>query len=226
VSALADAATDRLTIASAPATGPITFMAWVKLANTANTTNTIMRFDAGGGTALINALRSQVPGMYSSSSTTGVVGTSISTGTWVCVACTRDAANAGQLFQGSTPGSLTKTTATVNSTGTPSSFNLFGRSSSDATDWFSGSMAYVRLWTAVLSDAEIATESQTLTSAGTPAARTSGLWGSWPFAAAALTDVSGNGRNWTAGSTALTADTDPVLSTGASPKNSAFFAFF
>lgn len=217
---LADAATDRLTIASAPATGPITFGAWIKLTNTTNATNTIMRFDAGGGTALILALRSQIPGMYSSSSTTGVTGSSISTGTWTYVACTRDAANAGQLFQGTTPGSLTKTTATVNSSGTPSSFNLFGRSTSDATDWFVGSLAYVRLWTAVLSDTAIATESQ-----NTAAVTTANLWGSWPFAAASLSDTSGNARNWTAGSTALSSDTDPVLAT-TNPMGGAFLPFF
>lgn len=221
---LADAATDRLSIASAPATGPITLMAWIKLANTVNATNTVLRFDAGGGTALILALRSQVPGMYSAASTTGVVGSAVSTGTWTCVACTRDAANAGQLFQGTTPGSLAKTTATVNSTGTPSSVNLFGRSTSDATDWFSGSLAYIRLWTAVLSDSEIATESQTATSVATPAARTANLWGSWPLAAASLSDVSGNGRNWIAGSTALSTDTDPVLGVSAA-RNGAFLPF-
>lgn len=221
----ATAATDRVSIASAPATGPITLIAWVKLTNTTNATNTVFRFDSGGSTALILALRSQIPGMYSAASTTGVTGSTVSTGVWTCIACTRDAANAGQLFQGTTPGSLTKTTATVNSSGTPSSVNLFGRSTSDATDWFVGSLAYVRLWTAVLSDTEIATESQTATSVSTPAARTSNLWGSWPLASASLSDVSGNSRNWTAGSTSLTSDTDPVLSTF-TPKASAFFAFF
>lgn len=216
----ATAATDRVSIASAPATGPITFGAWIKLTNTTNTTNTIMRFDASGGTALILALRSQVPGMYSAASTTGVTGTTVSTGTWTYVACTRDAANAGQLFMGTTPGSLTKTTATVNSSGTPSSFNVFGRSTSDATDWFIGSLAYVRLWTSVLSDTAIATESQ-----NAAAVTTANLWGSWPLAAASLSDTSGNSRNLTAGSTSLTSDTDPVLTT-ANPKGGAFLPFF
>jgi hypothetical protein len=217
---LADAATDRLNIASAPATGPVTIGAWVKLANTVNATNTIFRFDASGSTALILALRSLVPGMYSAASTTGVTGSSVSTGVWTYIACTRDAANAGQLFQGTTPGSLTKTTATVNSSGTPTNVNLFGRSTSDATDWFSGSLAYVRLWTAVLSDTAIATESQSTT-----AVTTANLWGSWAFASASLSDTSGNARNWTAGSTALTSDTDPVLTT-ANPKGGAFLPFF
>lgn len=217
---LADAATDRLTFSTTLATSPVTIGAWVKLTNTVNATNTILRFDASGSTALILALRSQVPGMYSAASTTGVTGSTVSTGVWTYIACTRDAANAGQLFQGTTPGSLTKTTATVSSSGTPSSINLFGRSTSDATDWFSGSLAYVRMWTVILSDAEVAAESQSTT-----AVKTASLWGNWPFAAAALSDTSGNARNWTAGSTALSADTDPVLTT-ANPRGGDFLPFF
>lgn len=213
---LADAATDRCSIASAPAAGPLTVCVWVKLANTVNATNTILRLDAGGGTALILALRSLVPGLYSAASTTGVVGSAVSTGTWTFLGATRDAANAGQLFQGTTPGSLTKTTATVNSSGSPSSVNVFGRSTSDATDWFSGTLAYVRVWTAVLSDAEVAAESQSATPV-----RTANLWASWALAAAALTDGSGNARPLVAGSTALSAATDPALSSGRSQAISA-----
>lgn len=206
--ARADAATDRVSIASAPATGPLTICAWVKLASTTNATNTLVRFDAGGTTALILALRSLVPGFYSAASTTGLTGTAISTGTWYFLAATRDAANAAQLFQGTNPTSLSKVTGTVSSSGTPTSVNVFGRSTSDATDWLDGSEAHLRMWTAVLSDSEIAAEA----ASATPV-RTSGLWSTWEFVAAALTDGSGNGRNLTAGSTALASDTDPVAGT-------------
>jgi hypothetical protein len=212
VAARSDAATDRVSRTTAPSLASVTVCAWVKIGAThaGNLFHPIMRVEASGGSAMIFGFKGtngRTPSLYSGSSTTGISGTEVALATYVFVAATM-AAGAAQLFQGTTPGSVSKVTGTVNTTGTPDTITVFGRSPSDGTEWLEGTLAGVRMWTAVLSDAEIAAESLSLT-----AVRTSGLWASWPFAAAALTDASGNSRPLTAGSTGLSSDTDPTLST-------------
>jgi hypothetical protein len=229
MAATSDVATDRVARTTAPSLASVTVCAWAKVnaVHAGNLFHPIMRVEASGGSAMIFGFKGtngRTPSLYSGSSTTGISGTEISLSTYVFMLATMSAGSA-QLFQGSTPGTLSKVTGTVNTTGTPDTVTIFSRSPSDGSEWLEGTLYGVRLWTGVLSDAEATAESLIAPSVSTPAARTSGLWGSWPFIGAALTDVSGNGRNLTAGSTALTADTDPVLST-ASPKQGAFFGFF
>lgn len=212
MAARSDAATDRVSRTTAPSLASVTVCAWVKIGAThaGNLFHPIMRVEASGGSALIFGFKGtngRTPSLYSGSSTTGISGTEVALATYVFVAATMSA-GAAQLFQGTTPGSVSKVTGTVNTTGTPDTVTVFSRSPSDGSEWLEGTLAGVRMWTAVLSDAEIAAESLSLT-----AVRTSGLWASWPFAAAALTDASGNSRPLTAGSTGLSSDTDPTLST-------------
>jgi Concanavalin A-like lectin/glucanases superfamily len=212
MAAVADAATDRVSRATAPSLASITVMAWAKIGavHAGNLFHPIMRVEAGGGTALVlgyKGTNGRTPSLYSAASTTGIAGTEIALGTYQCVAATM-AAGSAAIFSGTTPGTLAKVTGTVNTSGTPDTVTLFSRSPSDGSEWLEGTLAYVRMWTAVLSDAEIALESQ-----ATSAVRTANLWADWSLAAAALTDGSGNSRTLTAGSTALAAATDPVLST-------------
>lgn len=212
MAARSDAATDRVSRTTAPSLAAVTVCAWAKIGVThaGNLFHPIMRVEASGGSAMIFGFKGangRTPSLYSGSSTTGISGTEVALSTYVFVAATMSA-GAAQLFQGTTPGSVSKVTGTVNTTGTPDTVTVFSRSPSDGSEWLEGTLAGVRMWTAVLSDAEIAAESLSLT-----AVRTSGLWASWPFAAAALTDASGNSRPLTAGSTALSSDTDPALAT-------------
>lgn len=211
MAARSDAATDHVTIASAPAITAFTVCAWVKIANAAaGSFNPMMRVDAGGGTALVVGFKGtngRTPSVYSAASSAGINGTEVALSTYVFIAATRSGTTA-QLFQGTTPGSLTKVSGTVNSTGTPSALGIFGRAAGDNSEWLDGTMAYFRVWTNVLSDAELASESQSATPV-----RTTDLWADWRFAAAALTDSGPSGRTLTAGTTALAADTDPVLGT-------------
>lgn len=207
-----DAATDRVSLASAPSLAAFTVMGWVKVVNSVSPFfHEIVRFsDAGASSNLILGMTGAAgltPRTYSSGSTSGVVaGTAYTLGQWVFVASSHNG-SAAALYHGATPGSLTKVTGTV-TVGTPNQLTLFSRSASDGSEWLDGSLAYVRMYTAVLSDAEIAAESQSAT-----AVRTSGLWAHYPLAAAALTDTSGNARNLTAGTTPLSSDADPALGT-------------
>jgi hypothetical protein len=207
-----DAATDRCSRATAPSMATVTIAAWAKVVNSASPLfHPIMRLsDAGDATLWIVGFKGangRTPSVYSASNTTGISGAEVALGTWVYVAATLSG-TAAQLLTGTVPGTLSKVTGTVGS-GTPTQFGVFGRSAADGSEWLDGSIAYLRVWTSVLSDAQIAAESQS----ATPVV-TAGLWGHWPFAAAALTDTSGNSRNLTAGSTALASDTDPTLTTG------------
>ncbi|MFF4600540.1 LamG-like jellyroll fold domain-containing protein [Amycolatopsis sp. NPDC001319] len=211
MAATSDAATDRVSRTTAPSLASVTFCCWARVnaVHAGNLFHPMIRVEAGGGTAAIYSFRGtngRTPTLYSSSSTTGISTAEQALSTWVFLAFTMNSGPA-QVFAGTTPGSLTKTTGTVNTAGTPDTITLFSRSPSDGSEWLEGSMAYVRMWTAVLSDAELAAES-----ASTTPVRTSGLWANWPLAAASLADASGNSRPLTAGSTALAADTDPPLS--------------
>lgn len=208
---LADAATDRVSINQAPALGAWSVCAWVKLATNASF-SPIVRVEAGGGTAMVFGFKNLTPSLYSASSPAGIVGPGTTLNQYVFVAATRNG-TAGALYQGTDPASLTKTTGTVNSAGTPDTWTVFSRSPSDGSEWFSGIIAYLRTWgTTVLTDAEVAAEG-----AATAPVK-AGTWGVWPFGnngsgGVSLNDTSGNARHLTAGSTLLSLATDPTLTT-------------
>lgn len=212
MAARSDAATDRVSRSTAPSLASFTICAWAKVVNSAAPLfHPITRFsDAGDSSSWIVGFKGtngRTPSCYSPGNATGISGAEVALGTWVFVAATLSG-TAAAIHTGTSPGSLTKVTGTVAAANTPTQFGVFGRSAADGSEWLDGSLAGLRMWTAVLSDAEIVSESQSIA-----AVRTSGLWGSWPFASAALTDASGNSRNLTAGSTALSSDTDPTLTT-------------
>lgn len=210
MAARSDAATDRVTLASAPSMTAVTICGWFKVnAASASSFNAMWRLSlsSGDSTTWILSFRGtngRTPTLYSPSNTTGIAAPEQTLDTYVFLAATLSG-TAAQLLYGNTPGSLTKVTGTVAASNTPDTLCVFGRSTGDATEWLDGTAAHLRIWTAVLSDAEIAAESQSATPV-----RTANAWSNWAFAAAALTD-SVAARNLTAGSTALTSATDPAL---------------
>jgi hypothetical protein len=214
VAARSDAATDRVTVASAPAMTAITIAGWARIeAASASSFNPIARFHTLSGDATswivgFKGTNGRTPAVYSPGNTTGISAAEQTLSTYVYVAATLSG-TAAQLLYGNTPGSLTKVTGTVAASGTPDRIALFGRSAADGSEWLNGTLAYMRIWTAVLSDAEIAAES----ASATPV-RTANAWSNWAFAAAALTDTVAS-RDLTAGSTALASATDPVLAAAA-----------
>lgn len=212
-----DAATDRVSLGSAPSTAALTIAGWARIDSAAGGSfNPVIRLSINAGDVSswivgFKGTNGRTPSVYSPSNVTGISAPEMTLGTWVYLAATLNAGSA-QLLYGTVPGALSKVTGTVAASGTADRLCFFGRSAADGSEWLAGALAYQRIWTAVLSDAEIAAESQSAT-----VVQASNLWASWPFAAAALTDASGNARNLSAGSTALDADTDPVLDTGPGP---------
>jgi len=209
VAGLADAATDRVSIAQAPALTAWSVCAWVKPAASASF-QPIVRVEAGGGTAMVFGMKGLTPSLYSAASTTGINGTAQSIGTYVFMAAVRNGTTA-TLYWGTNPGSLSSVSGTVNSSGTPDTWTVFGRSPSDGSEWFSGTVDYLRTWGAtMLTAGEVAAEAASAT------AVKAGTWGNWPFGdngsgGVSLNDVSGNARHLTAGSTPLTLVSDVSL---------------
>lgn len=207
-----DAATDRVSLASAPTVTSLTVMGWGKVVNTVSPFfHQMVRFsDASGNSSLIlgfTGTNGRTPRSYSTGSPTGIVAAAESSNNQWMFMCSTHSGSSAQLFSGTTPGTLAKVTGTV-TVGTPNQLTLFSRSSSDGSEWLDGSLNYFRIYTAVLSDTEIATESTSAT-----AVRTSNLWVDLNMNGTTLTDLSGNSRVPTAGTTPLTADTDPLLTT-------------
>jgi hypothetical protein len=89
---------------------------------------------------------------------------------------------------------------------TAAGFTFGGRDTSDATEWFNGRIAYPRLWASTMTQSEMLAEW-----ASTMPVRSS-QWGAYALSGVGdLADVSGNGRNLTAGSTAVTTEAGPPI---------------
>jgi hypothetical protein len=207
---LADAATDRVSVASAPSLATWSVCCWAKVAASASF-SPMVRVEAAGGTAMVFGFKSLTPSLYSAASTTGINGTAVTLGAYVFIGATRNGTTCA-LYQGVVGGaSLTKVTGTVNSSGTPDTWTAYGRSPSDGSEWFSGTQSLLRTWgAAVLTDVEMDVEFKSATAVKT------GAWGNWPLGnngsgGVSLLDISGNARHLVAGSTPLTLSADPTF---------------
>lgn len=217
MAARSDAATDRVTLSTAPSMTAITIAGWARIeAAAASSFNPIARFHTFSGDASswivgFKGGNGRTPSVYSPGNSTGISAAEQTLSTYVFLMATLSG-TAAQLAYTNTPGgTLTKVTGTVAASGTPDRITFFGRSAADGSEWLNGTLAYWRIWLAVLSDAEGQAES----ASATPV-RTANAWSNWGFAAAALTDTVAS-RDLVAGSTALASAADPVLAQAAGP---------
>ncbi|MFD5697447.1 LamG-like jellyroll fold domain-containing protein [Streptomyces lasiicapitis] len=211
-----DQASDRVSYTAsappAPATA-FTVTLWARLRVDRDDFSTMMRLhSSAGGSTTVNITTGSsgtTPVVVSPGNTGGIVGTdALAVDTWRMVAVTvaGTGASDGKIYTRTIGGSTNVVTGEVSGGATPDGLTLFGRSAGDSGEWFNGGLAYVRVWSAVLSQAEIEAEWASAT-----IVRTSGVWANWPMVAD-INDVSGNGRNLTAGTTALSTEDDPPLS--------------
>ncbi|KOV86064.1 MULTISPECIES: LamG-like jellyroll fold domain-containing protein [unclassified Streptomyces] len=213
----ADQASDRVSYTASPPPNPATALTvtfWARLRVDLNDFSTMMRLhSASGGSTTINLAAGSngtTPVVVSPGNTSGIVGgDELVVDAWRMIAVTVAGTGAtdGRIYTRTVGGTTNVTTGQVSGGSTPDGLTLFGRSPGDAGEWFNGGLAYVRVWSAVLSQAEIEAEWASPT-----IVRTSGVWANWPMLTNIL-DVSGNGRNLTAGTTALTTEDDPPLTT-------------
>lgn len=210
-----DQATDRVTYAASPPPSPATaFTAtfWARLRVDRDDFSTMMRLhSASGGSTTVNLATGSsgtTPVVVSPGNTGGIIGADpLVVDTWLMLAITSAGTGAtdGKLYTRTVGGSTNVVTGQVSGGATPDGITLFGRSAGDSGEWFNGGLAYVRVWSAVLTQGEIEAEWASATRV-----RTSGLWADWPMLTN-INDISGNGRHLSAGTTALTTEDNPPL---------------
>lgn len=209
-----DAATDRISIADTlpdPAMAiTITGWAYVSADTGANATMCRVHAASGGSTSITFATDGAAPAGAGYFTGGGSITSSTQSpvGAWrkVAVTCT---GTSGNLYVATVGGGTDNDAGTVAGAASPTGLTLGGRSPVDGSEWFNGRLAYWRVWSAALSQAEIEAEW-----ASTTPVRAAGLWADWPLETHTdLTDHSGNGRDLSAGSTAVTTEAGPPLAT-------------
>ncbi len=202
-----DASTDILTYTGtgpAIATTGVTVCFWVYLAVDLNTYGTLCRLQNGGTTVFSIGLEADGTSLW----VFGPSGTFDSThdltaGAWSRVSLTISAAGVANLYTATATGSVNTVTNT-SGTGTGTAITLGSRP--DNSEWANVRLSDVRFWDVVLTSTEIELE----WASSTPIRR-SNLWADWPLRAAGqLMDQSGNNRTLTAGSTAVSTESDPI----------------
>lgn len=206
-----DADTDRISYAGSvpdPASG-FTLTAWAFLSVDRNDNSTFARLFAGSTTATLATDTNGTDGpAYFTAGGSLVATTDFVVGEWrkVAYSCT---GTAGKVYAATPAGATEVVSGTVVGAASPTGITLGGRSPSDATEWFNGRLAYVRVWSAVLSQAQIEAEWVS----ATPVVTTN-LFADWPLADASdLTDHFGD-HDLVAGSTAVTTEDGPPVNTG------------
>lgn len=138
-----------------------------------------------------------------------VQSTGLAVGEWRYVVLSRTAGGDAALYVSTADGDFEIDTGTI-STAVPAGITLGGRGPFDSSEPFDGAVAYWRMWSAVLSDVE---ELEAERSSPDPV-RTADLWAAWPLVDHTdLTDHSGGGHHFTAGSVPATTEDDPPVST-------------
>lgn len=210
-----DAATDRISYTGGTAppdtsTG-IAFTCWAYLSVDQNDFSAIFRlWSAALGTRvnLATSANGETPGLFSAGNTGGVNSPmSLVVNTWRAVGCSITGTTGDIFCADATLSTVQTASGTVSGGSVAGGFTFGGRDTSDATEWFNGRIAYPRLWSTTMTQAEMLTEW-----ASTTPVRSSGLWGAYALSGVGdLADVSGNARHLTAGSTAVTTETGPPI---------------
>lgn len=220
-----DAASDRISYSGSnppdPASG-FTILGWAMVVVDNNDNSTLARLHASSGGSTSANIATDSDGTTGPNYFTGGGSISSSTGLpvgqWRKWAATCTGTN-GNLYASTVAGPTEADSGTVSGAATPTGITLGGRSSGDSSEWFNGRLAYVRLYSAVLSQSEIEAEWASATSV-----RTSNLWAHWPLTTASdLNDASGNGRHLVAGTTSVTTEDGPPISV---PTKTGFMMFF
>lgn len=208
-------ANDRVSYTASPPPDPATALTitfWARLRVDRDDFSTMLRLHASSGSSTRVTLATNssgtVPAIFSPGNTGGIIGPdALVVDQWRMLAITIAGTGAtdGRIYTRTVGGSTNVATGQVSGGTVPDGITLFGRSASDSSEWFNGGLAHVRVWSAVLTQSEIEAE----WNSATPV-RSTNLWASWSLATD-LTDASGNGRNLSAGLTALSVEDDPPI---------------
>ncbi|MBV9919992.1 MAG: hypothetical protein JOY78_03930 [Pseudonocardia sp.] len=181
-----DQTQDRLLYSTIAPPSTFTITMWVYLTTDRGTWSTFLQLrDSGDATvAELAAGSSGHSGPLYWDGSGDLVGTTdFTVGAWRKIAITRTGSS-GKLYSATPTGTTELISGTVN-TATPSSLTLGSRGPFDGSQFWNGRIACVRVWSAVLSQAEIEAEWPSATPV-----RTSNLWANWRMAGTSdLTDT-------------------------------------
>lgn len=210
-----DAATDQLELAAGLSTDPITVTAWVRN-QTANASGTFFRQRAGATVATFCASAGGLngPQLSTTGGTAGPfipgVGDALPIGGWRRVGFTISGTGSNNCtcyWGDADPATSLQSVAGTVAVGTGTGTSVGGRGGGDNSESWGGDIAFMRVWAATLTGAEMKTEL-----ASRDVVVTSGIWAHWALQGALdLTDHSGNGRGLSVGSTSVTTVSGPPI---------------
>jgi hypothetical protein len=213
-----DAASDRVSYAGASGNPPTPSAGWsaswwVYISVDRDDFSTMLRLhnSSGGSTVLNLAMASSgtAPGAFTAGGSV-TIGTQLTAATWYYLAYSVSG-TALTIYVFDAAGALVATTSGTIGGGAPDGLTVAGRSAGDSTEWFNGRLSRMRMWSAVLSQAQFAAEQF----AANPVT-TANLWEHWPLTGAADLAGAAGGHNLIAGTTATTTEAGPPLPEGVS----------
>jgi len=180
-----DAAADRLTHSgSYPQTSAgFTLTAWARIDVDRNDFQTFMRLNDGGTLATCATENDGTTGPQYFTPSGSAVYTApdnmqTALGTWVPIAISRNSSGTAKSYRKKDGTGTTEVkSGTISGvTGTPTEIAFGGRSAGDSSEWLNGALAFVRIWSTELTQAEIESEWASVTPV-----KTSGLHSVWRF---------------------------------------------
>lgn len=206
-----DASGDRLRISSGlwDYNSAYTMAAWVYISTDRGVNYQSIFCRYGGGSQMDQVYidnSGEIATFIANSASTDTTGASITAGTWYYIACVRENNASFKVYiDGSSTATIADTRSVSGRTDAAPKFDL---STNDYSEWYNGRMAFCRVWTAALSNAEINAEMDS-----TSAVKTSSLWGDWPLQADD-DDDSGNARHFTTSGTVTYSEAGPDIGGG------------
>lgn len=185
---------------------------WVKLAADRNTYSMVLGCDNAGGNynSLGMLANGTQPGNLRNIGDGGVTGVDFTVGTWYFLADWHPVGantTGGWYWQTEGQSTLNAFSSSVNGTNDLADAWSFIIGNDGFNSWLNGSIAQVRAWAAVLTQAELLAEYH-----ATSPVRTANLWAAYSFAAGPqTTDDSGNGRTLTAAGTPTLDSAGPTI---------------
>ncbi|MGH8571933.1 MAG: LamG-like jellyroll fold domain-containing protein [Gammaproteobacteria bacterium] len=206
-----DAATDRISYSGSGLPDPETawtLNCWVMVVVDRNDFSTFCRLSGAGATVATIATTETGTGgpIYATAGGVLTAAAGMTVGDWykLAVTCT---GTSGNLYTATATGSTQVVSGTVDGVSAPDQICFGGRASGEGAESLDGRIAYAKLYSSVLTQ----TQNETEWNSPTPVI-VANLAGYWPLIHAAdLTDRSGNARNLTAGSTAVTTEDGPPI---------------
>lgn len=195
---------DQVSRASPPSVAAgFTLLGWVRLRVDLNDFSTLGRVSSGGSTVATWATSTDGtsgPNYFTGGgSVTNSTGLAVDAWRKVAISCT---GTTGKTYV-QDPGNATEVDSGTVSSGAGDLLALGGRGAGDTSEWLNGNLAYVRVFSTELSQAQIEAEWNS------PTAVVS-AWADWPLVSDLL-DISGNGRHLSAGATSGGFEDDPPI---------------